>query len=300
MSSKALLMDVKRFAVHDGPGIRTTLFLKGCPLKCIWCHNPEGIQAKPQMAYYPHKCIGCGECVRVCLTGAQTVTAEEGHRFDREKCIACGDCVDICLGEAMLRYGRTIDLDEAIRIALEDVDFYGNTGGVTVSGGEPLLQADFVAELLKTLKGHGIHTAVDTCGCVPWKKVEKVLPYADMFLYDMKHMDPQRHWELTGRSNEQILSNITRLSELGACIEVHFPMVPGCNDDEKQITRMGTFLAGLNIERVKVLAYHSMARAKYVALGAEDTMPRVDSPTASEVQAVVERLQQLGVKAFAG
>lgn len=300
MNCKALLMDVKRFAVHDGPGIRTTLFLKGCPLKCIWCHNPEGIQAKPQMAYYRHKCIGCGECVRVCLAGAQTVTAEEGHRFDRENCIACGACVNVCLGEAMLRYGRTIGLDEAISIALEDADFYGDTGGVTVSGGEPLLQADFVAELLKALKEHGIHTAVDTCGCVPWKNVEKVLPYTDMFLYDIKHMDPQRHRELTGRSNEQILSNITRLSELGARIEVRFPMVPGCNDGEKQITRMGTFLAGLSIERVKVLAYHSMARAKYAALETEDTMPRVDSPTASEVLAVVERLRQLGVNAVSG
>ncbi|MBQ3090843.1 MAG: glycyl-radical enzyme activating protein [Oscillospiraceae bacterium] len=300
MKYKAMLMDVKRFAIHDGPGIRTTLFLKGCPLKCVWCHNPEGIWPKPQMAYYLHKCIDCGECVSVCPTGAQTMTEEGRHSFDRERCIACGACAEVCLGEAMLRYGRTVDLEQALAIALEDAAFYGSTGGVTVSGGEPLLQAEFVAELLTALKARGIHTAVDTCGCVPWEKVEKVLPCTDMFLYDIKHMDPRQHRQLTGRSNERILSNLIRLSELGARIEVRFPMVPGCNDDMEQIAQMGVFLSGLHIERVKVLAYHSMARAKYAALGAEDTMPRVDTPTSDEMRAAVEQLRQMGVNAVSG
>lgn len=226
MEATGLLMDVKRFAVHDGPGIRTTLFLKGCPLTCIWCHNPEGIYGRPQLAYYAHKCITCGECAGVCPRHAHAMTAQ-GHVLDRDACAACGACEEACLGEALKLYGRSITVDQAVQIAMEDVDFYAEKGGVTLSGGEPLLQRGFTAAFLEQIKRRGVHTAVDTCGCVPWEAFESVLPYTDLFLYDIKHIDPRAHQRLTGKTNEAILRNIRRLSDVGARIEVRLPLVPG-------------------------------------------------------------------------
>ncbi len=301
MEPTALLMDVKKFAVHDGPGVRTTLFLKGCTLKCIWCHNPEGIGPKPQMAYYQHKCIGCGECVRVCKTGAQGISAAEGHTYDRARCVSCGACEAVCLGEAMKRFGRLVTVDEAVKIGLEDRMFYATSGGgVTVSGGEPLLHADFVRALFVRLKAEGIHTAVDTCGNVPWTQFEKVLDVADMFLYDVKHIDSGAHRALTGAGNELILENLTRLSDAGKRIEVRMPFVPGCNADDDTVRRIGEKLGGLRIERMKVLPYHSLARSKYQALGMEDTMPRVEAPTDDMLHHAVDILKACGVNAISG
>ena len=299
MEPKGLLMDVKRFAVHDGPGIRTTLFLKGCSLKCIWCHNPEGIPAKPQLAYYEHKCISCGECVRVCPHGAHAV-GPDGHTLDRSLCKACGLCEPVCLGEALKHYGREISVEEAVRLAMEDADFYGAEGGVTISGGEPLLQRDFTVAFLSEMKKRGIHTAVDTCGNVPWENYEAVLPYADMFLYDIKHIDPEQHKKLTGRTNELIVDNIRRLSAAGKRIEVRIPLVPGCNDDEATLLGIGELLGSLNIERVKVLPYHSLARSKYRALDMQDTMPDVSSPTDDRLHEVAAILRSKGANAVSG
>ena len=168
----AIISDLKRFAVHDGDGIRTTVFFKGCSLKCVWCHNPEGIGFKPQLAYYNHKCLGCGECVGVCPVGAHKV-AEQGHSFNRELCIGCGKCSEVCFGNALTFYGKKVTVDELLPVLLEDREFYENSGGgVTISGGECLCQADFCTELLKKLKENGIHTAVDTCGFVPREAFE--------------------------------------------------------------------------------------------------------------------------------
>ena len=295
----AMLMDVKRFAVHDGPGIRTTLFLKGCSLKCIWCHNPEGIGTKPQMAYYEHKCIGCGECVSVCAQGAQKI-GPEGHRFDRSACAACGACEPACLGEAMKRFGRRVTLEEALTLALEDAAFYGETGGVTLSGGEPLLQADFCAKMARELKARGVSTAIDTCGNVDWIAFEKLLPDAEMFLFDVKHIDPEAHRRLTGQTNERILQNLRRLSDAGARIEIRMPLVPGCNDDSATLHGIGQFLGALRIEKMRVLPYHSMARSKYRALGMPDTMPDVPSPNDAQIAAAVEILRGYGVEAVSG
>ena len=299
MENKARLMDVKRFAVHDGPGLRTTLFLKGCSLRCAWCHNPEGISHEKQLAYYAHKCIGCGECVRVCSRGAHKIS-ETGHAFVRESCIGCGECEKVCLGEALTLFGRDIDVEEGYRIVTEDAIFYRETGGVTVSGGEPLLHADFINSLFTRLKEDGIHTAVDTCGNIPWSAFEKVLPVTDLFLYDIKHIDPVSHKALTGADNILILENLKKLSGLGAKIEIRMPLVPGANDGEETLRGIGAFLGGLNITKMKVLPYHSMARSKYAALGMKDTMPDVPSPTDSELAAAVELLKSYGVNTVSG
>lgn len=296
----AILMDIKRFAVHDGPGIRTTFFLKGCSLHCIWCHNPEGISGRPQMAYYPHKCIGCGECAAACPAQAQRF-ADGKHVYEREKCISCGKCEEACLGEAMHLFGRRTDPEEILPIAREDRLFYEQSGGgVTFSGGEPLLQADFCAATAKRLKEEGISTAIDTCGCVPFEAFDKVLPYTEIFLFDVKHIDSDKHRELTGQGNERILSNLRRLSDLGARIEIRMPLVPGCNDSPDVVRRIGAFLGNLNIEKMRVLPYHSMARSKYAALGMTDTMPDVPSPDDEHLNAVVDILRGCGVNAISG
>ena len=293
------LMDVKRFAVHDGPGIRTTLFLKGCSLKCIWCHNPEGISPKPQLAYYTHKCIGCGECIHVCPSQAHAI-GPNGHQLDRARCIGCGNCESACLGEALKLFGKEITVEEAVRIALEDRMFYAENGGVTLSGGEPLLQAEFCAAVASALRDHHIGTAIDTCGCVPWSAFERLLPLSDIFLFDIKHIDPTVHRKLTGQDNTLILDNLRKLSDARARIEIRMPLVPGCNDSDETLDGIGRFLSALNIEKMRVLPYHSMARSKYAALGLEDTMPDVPSPDDAAIARAIDRLQHFGVPAISG
>ena len=279
--NKAIISDIKRFAVHDGDGIRTTVFLKGCPLKCVWCHNPEGIGFKPQLAYYESKCIGCGECALVCPAKAQKLT-ENGHVFDRALCIACGKCESVCLGEALKFYGKEMMPQELLPLLLEDRDFYEvSGGGVTLSGGECLSQADFCAELLRALKEKGIHTAVDTCGFVSQSALDQVIPYTDVFLYDIKAFDEDVHRRCTGRSNKQILENLVYLDSCGKDIEIRIPYVPGFNDD--QIHKIAAFLKNLNhVKAVKVLPYHNYAGSKYAALGMTNTLPE-KLPTAEAV-----------------
>lgn len=257
---KAIISDIKRFAVHDGDGIRTTVFFKGCPLKCVWCHNPESISFKPQLAFYKDKCIGCGECNNV--------------NFTHEN----------CLGEAKVKYGREVSVEELLPLLLEDREFYETSGGgVTLSGGECLSQADFCVELLKALKENGINTAVDTCGFVPRESIEKVAPYTDTFLYDIKAIDEQTHIKCTGQSNKIILDNIKYIDSLGKNIEVRIPYVPQWNSGE--IDKIRDFLKQIkNLKTVKVLPYHNFAGSKYAALGMKNTLPKI-LPTNEEVVA---------------
>ena len=294
MSEQTLMyMDLKRFAVHDGPGIRTTLFLKGCPLRCLWCHNPEGISGKPQLAVYSQKCIQCGECVRICPQQALTPT-NAAPRWNQKLCVGCGKCVGVCLGDALHLYGRRISVSEAFRLLTEDRAFYA-PGGATLSGGEPLLQADACRELLRMLKEEGIHTAIDTCGAVPWDAFEKVLPFADMFLYDLKHMDSDAHRRLTGLGNENVLENLSRLSDAGAQIEIRMPIIPGMNDGDEEIEKAGRFLSTLHVQRVVLLPYHAMAGSKYQSLGMQYSMDDTPTPTAERMAELVSRLRNYGL-----
>ena len=205
---KATIFEIKRFAVHDGDGIRTTIFFKGCPLKCVWCHNPEGLSKTKQLAYLSHKCILCGDCVSVCKNNAHNIINDK-HYFDRDKCNLCGDCETACLEDAIKIYGKEFSVDELIPIILKDKDYYQTTnGGVTLSGGECLTNADFCLELLKKVKKLGINTAVDTCGLIPKSTLDKVIPYTDVFLYDVKAIDEDVHIKCTGHSNKIILENL--------------------------------------------------------------------------------------------
>ena len=278
----AKIIEIKRFSVHDGDGIRTTVFLKGCPLHCLWCHNPESISAKPELAYFQNKCISCGECADVCPAGAHTV-GEGGHILDRTKCIGCGKCESACLGDALTFYGKQKSADELMPTLLEDCDFYENSGGgITISGGECLLQADFCADLLKKCKAAGLHTAVDTCGYVPRESFDKVIPYTDIFLYDFKAFDEDVHRRCTGQSNKIILENLKYLDSIGKKVEIRIPYVPDHNDD--QIEKIADFLKDLkNVTKVRVLPYHNYAGSKYVSLGKENNLP-ARLPTDEEIK----------------
>ena len=264
---KAKIFEIKRFAVHDGDGIRTTVFFKGCPLKCVWCHNPEGLSAKSKLAYYAHKCISCGECLSVCPTSAHTI--ENGkHAFNREKCIACGRCVEACLGNALTLYGRETTVEELLPILLQDKEFYDHSdGGVTFSGGECMLQIDFLKAILKKCKENGVHTAVDTAGNVPWEYFEKILPYTDLFLYDVKCISEDLHKEGTGVSNRLILENLQKLSDKNAEIIVRVPVIPEFNGNDYEMQKIADFLKDLRINKVELLPYHAMGEHKWSAIG---------------------------------
>ena len=287
-----LLLEPKRFAIHDGPGIRTTLFFKGCVLKCIWCHNPESISALKKLGYYDYKCISCGECLDVCPVNAHEFRNGK-HNFQHSLCTACGKCENACPGNALKLYGKVTTVDEAMKIVLADAAFYQQSnGGVTLSGGEPLMQIDFAVALLKELKKASIHTAVDSCGNVATDCFDKVLPYTDMFLIDFKHADSGEHKKLTGSGNELICKNLQWLSEHGARIEIRIPVVPECNDSVENMEMTADFLGRLQLEAVRLLPYHSLAGSKYLAVNMKNTMPEVPAPSSGTLARFAEILQK--------
>lgn len=269
---KANIFDIKHFAVHDGPGIRTTVFFKGCPLKCIWCHNPESISKEKQMGFLQNSCVNCGACVVVCKQNAHCIN-DGIHSFDRAKCITCGECTKVCNAKALTLYGQEREIEDIVKDVLEDKDFYEcSNGGVTLSGGECLAQADTCAVLLEALKKEGIHTAVDTCGFVSKETLNKVMPFTDLFLYDIKAYSEDVHIKCTGQSNKVILENLRYIDSLGKKTEIRFPYVPEFNSDETK--GIATFLSTLNnVTGIRVLPYHNYAGTKYSSLDIKDTLP---------------------------
>ena len=251
---KAMIFDIQRNSFVDGPGIRTTVFFKGCNLRCKWCHNPESQSFEKQMMFYKDKCTGCGKCREVCPNYLK-------------KCDFCGKCELYCPAEARKICGREYTSDEVLAEVIKDKAFYDNSGGgVTFSGGECMLQLDFLCEILKKCKSEGIHTAVDTAGNVPWKSFEKILPFTDLFLYDIKAFGAELHRKGTGVSNELILENLKNLSGR-ADIIVRIPVIGGYNDNDEEIRQIADFLKQIKIIKAELLPYHAMGEHKYTALG---------------------------------
>ena len=256
--NKAIIFDVQRNSFVDGPGIRTTVFFKGCNLKCAWCHNPESQSAKPQMMFYKDKCTGCGKCKSVCP-------------YHLEQCELCGKCTLYCPVDARKVCGKEHTVDEVLKEVLKDKAFYETSGGgVTFSGGECMMQIDFLAEILKKCKENGIHTAVDTAGHIPFESFEKILPYTDLFLYDIKIFDSQKHKQYVGVSNELILENLKKLFERKAKLWIRIPIIPDVNDSIEEIQKIKDFLKTIGTaEKIELLPYHAMGENKYRAIGKE-------------------------------
>ena len=255
---KATIFDITRSSFVDGPGIRTTVFFKGCNLRCAWCHNPESQSPKPQMMFYQNKCTGCGKCKEKCPN-------------DPEPCELCGKCTLYCPRDAREICGRESTVNELLREILKDKAFYESSGGgVTFSGGECMLQIDFLEEILKECKKGGIHTAVDTAGHVPFEYFERILPYTDLFLYDVKCFDSDKHREYTGVGNERILENLKGLLTTDTPVWVRIPIIPTVNDSLEELQSIKAFLASCTFpEKIELLPYHAMGEHKYAALGKE-------------------------------
>ncbi|UCD45872.1 MAG: glycyl-radical enzyme activating protein [Candidatus Bathyarchaeota archaeon] len=297
MQRTGTIFDIKHFAVHDGPGIRTTVFLKGCPLSCLWCHNPESISRQPQLLFTPRKCIGCGYCVDTCPRGAHKLV-DGRHVIDRESCAACGACAEGCYAGALEMAGRQVAVDEVMDEVLRDRTFHTNSGGgMTLSGGEPLAQRGFSLALLRAAKTEGLHTALDTSGFAPWELLEELLPHTDLVLYDLKHMDPERHAALTGVPNELILDNLCRLDSTGSPIWIRIPLIPGQNDDDPNYHSLGELLSHLeNVDRVEILKYHRLAESKYESAGMEYALKGLVPPSSEELESRRQILMNHGLK----
>lgn len=285
---KALVFDVQRFCLHDGPGIRTALFFKGCTLRCAWCHNPESHQARREVAFFSHSCVQCYACREVCPKAA--ILAGPERRIDDSLCDGCGNCVASCLTGALRMIGATWGTADLLAEVRRDRDFFiSSGGGVTLSGGEPMLQAAFLEGFVPSLRGDGIHVTLETCGHFPWAEMERIAPFLDLIYFDLKQMDSARHESYTTRGNGLILENFRRLAAAFPHLQPRMPVIPGINDDEKNISATAALLHECTIDTIHCLPYHRLGEAKLGRIGTARTGPGLNIPDRPDLKAVVER-----------
>ena len=293
------VFDMQRFSLHDGPGIRTIVFLKGCPLHCRWCSNPESQNNSPIVMYKKSDCFKCGRCISVCKVGA--ISFDNETHIDREKCTGCGECTNVCPSGALVLKGKTMTIQQAIKELKKDATIFRRSdGGVTLSGGEPLVQHDFASQLLLACKSQGWNTAIETTGFGSSEAIEKVIPYVDTVLLDIKHIDPYTHKKFTGISNEVILKNAKRISQITKTV-VRVPIIPGFNYSYKDIEDIAKFVKTLNnVDTIHLLPYHTFGENKYDLLGIEytlDGLKRLSKEDLNEHKRIVE---SHGIKCIIG
>lgn len=299
-----IVFDIMRFSIKDGPGIRTTVFFKGCPLRCGWCHNPESQGLEPELILWQNRCINCGGCVDACTTQAISLTFLENEPViarDEEYCTWCQSCVNHCPAGAWALVGKEVSVDEVLQEVRKDIVFYDESGGgVTFSGGEPLNQPHFLRTLLQQCKMEDIHTVVDTSGFTPLGTLLDIGQYVDVFLYDLKIMDDARHKHYTGVSNKIILDNLAALKERGMSLVVRFPLIPGITDDDDNLVQMARFLKAHSVGVIEVLPYHDTAKGKYHRLGQAYMLSKIKPPTLKEIERAVDVFTQWGIESVKG
>ena len=296
------VFDIKRYSIHDGPGIRTTVFLKGCALRCLWCHNPESIHAGSELMHWPSRCVRCHACVKACPLGAISAGASGAVVIDRARCDLCGKCAEACLYDAVQIVGREMSVEDVLTEVEKDRVFYEQSGGgVTLSGGDPSVQSDFAESLLDACRSRGIRTALDTAGLAANGTVERLARKTDLVLYDLKCLDEPRHREFTGVSNTPILENLKRLAASGPEVWIRIPLVDGVNDDDDAIRRTIAFLVPLKtIRRVGLLPYHAGGLEKARRIGRESSFRKFAAPSEGRIAAIETAFREAGFEVRRG
>jgi pyruvate formate lyase activating enzyme len=294
--ARGVVFNVQRFCSHDGPGIRTTVFLKGCPLRCVWCHNPEGLRRGQEVVFDPANCIGCRACAEACEHGGHEFTDAGEHLHHRDVCVRCGSCVTECFAQALEQVGHPRAAGEVLDDVMRDKPFYDTSGGgMTLSGGDPLYQPEFAEALLRLARAEGVHTAVESTVTTSWEVVEGLLPLVDHWMCDIKHMDPARHRELTGGDNGTALANLRKLSSSDARLLLRFPLVPGLNDDTAGLRALAAFVVdAAPTDGLEINPYHRIGADKYARLRLDYGLPDLPDATRDDVERSLSVLHDAG------
>jgi pyruvate formate lyase activating enzyme len=292
---KGIIFNIQRYSLEDGPGIRTTVFLKGCPLKCLWCSNPESQNNKPEIVHRNSSCNKCGKCIEACSEKA-FILDDSGIKINRELCTTCGKCINVCLPDALKLFGTYMSVDDVMLEIKKDVQYYqGSNGGVTLSGGEPLAQPDFAGELIKKCKSEGIHTCIETCGLVSPTVFDTILQDVSLVLFDVKVIDSIAHEKLTSKSNEIIMQNLEHIAISGTPVIIRVPLIPELNDSEDQLKAIAQNASNLGQKRIHILPYHKFGTGKYQQLDRSYTLNNLNRPDANKLQSAKEIMESYGI-----